>query len=254
MLFSDALPETRLDLHFRLGRIPVRVHPLFWLMALLLGLTSGNIVQILVWVLAVFVSVLVHELGHALAMSLYGQGARILLYIGGGLTSPEPVRLGNRWVNVSLKPLQDILVSLAGPFAGFFFAFLVILGGKLAGGFVMVSHLLGFIPIFTVILPTSVGLVNNILSTLVWVNIFWGILNLMPVYPLDGGSIARQLFLMANSWNGLRRSLWLSFIAGCIITLVALVFLRSTYMALLFGFLALQSFMALRGPGSGLMG
>ena len=247
MIFTSALPETRFDLHFSIARIPIRVHPLFWLMALFFGISSGNILQLLIWVVALFVSITIHELGHAFAMKIYGQPSRVLLYLGGGLTTPEPVRWGGRWMNVSLKPAQEIIVSLAGPIAGFLFAALIVLGGVAAGGYVLVTPLFSIIPFPTVYLLNSGQLVNSIVSTFVWINVFWGVMNLVPVYPLDGGNVTRYILVRLDPVNGMRKSMWVSFIAGCAMALMGLIVFRNGYITLLFGYLAFQSFMTLKG-------
>jgi stage IV sporulation protein FB len=60
-------PPTQADLHFRLFGIPVRVHPFFWVATLFLGMAgkTADPVNTLIWVAVVFVSILVHEFGHA---------------------------------------------------------------------------------------------------------------------------------------------------------------------------------------------
>src|SRR5919109_1742559 len=147
MLLFQVPPPTRFDLRFNLAGFPVRVHPLFWLIAVLLGYSSGDIVQILVWVAVVFLSILVHELGHALAFRRYGLSSQIVLHFAGGLTVPESTYWGSRWANVALGPNQNIFISLAGPVAGFLIAALVIAGVLLTGGTVVSTRLLGFIPV-----------------------------------------------------------------------------------------------------------
>ncbi|HMB23455.1 MAG TPA: site-2 protease family protein, partial [Anaerolineales bacterium] len=84
-------------------------------------------------------------------------------------------------------------------------------------------------------------------SMLLWVNIFWGLINLMPVYPLDGGSVARNVLVQVDPVSGMRKSLWLSVIAGGIVALLGLVFFRSLFIALMFGLLAVQSYQSLQG-------
>ncbi len=250
MNLFEAPPPTRYDLSFTLAKIPIRVHPLFWVMTLLLGISAGNPLQLLIWIPAVFVSILIHELGHALAMRLAHQPSRIVLHAAGGLTVPEPVfwgsRFGNRWAYVALSPAQRVLISLAGPAAGFLLAGLLLAAVALAGGSVAVSLLFGVIPFPVAALPAGGWLVNLILATLLWVNVFWGYINLAPVFPLDGGSIARTVLLAADPRRGERRSLWVSLVAGVLVALAGLILLRSIYVALLFGLLAFQSYMALR--------
>ena len=248
MFLFQPPPSTRYDLHFNLAGIPVRVHPLFWLIAILLGSSSNNIIQILIWVLVVFVSILIHELGHALAMRVYGQPSQIVLHFSGGLTIPEPVWWGGRSANVALAPRQEILISLAGPGAGFLLAGLVITGVIFSGGSIITTWLFGLIPLPAMaVLPIGGNILNSLVTTLLWVNVFWGLINLLPVYPLDGGNVARYLLLKADPWDGVRKSLWVSVITGVIVAVAGLLFLSSVYMAILFGFLAFQSYQSLSG-------
>lgn len=247
MLLFQPPPPTRYDLNFTLAGFPVRVHPLFWLIAILLGYSAGNILQILIWVLVVFVSILVHELGHALAFRRYGLSSRIVLHFAGGLTIPESTQWGSRWANVALGPNQNIFISLAGPGAGFILAALIAAGVFLLGGSIMTSWLLGFIPLPRMaILPIGGMLANAFVTTMLWVNIFWGIINLLPVYPLDGGNVARNVLLQVDPMDGVRKSLWVSVATGALIALLAFFFLGSLYMAVLFGFLAFQSYQSLQ--------
>jgi len=247
MLLFQPPPSTRYDLRFTLATIPIRVHPLFWVMAVLFGASTGDVIHILIWVVIVFVSILIHEMGHALVMRLYGQPAQVVLHAAGGLAVPAPVWWGGHWANVSLKPGQEILIALAGPVAGFILATLVMIGVIAAGGSILLTPLFGVIPWITAWLPIGGGLVNWVVMTLLWVNIFWGLVNLTPVYPLDGGHIARHLFVRADPLDGTRKSLWVSVIAGAAVAAVGLLLLRSVYIALLFGFLAVQSYQSLRG-------
>jgi stage IV sporulation protein FB len=248
MLLFQPPPPTRYDLRFNLLGFPIRVHPLFWLIALLLGSGSGDPLQILIWVLVVFVSILIHELGHALAFRRYGLSSQIILHFSGGLTIPESTLWGNRWANVALGPNEQIFISVAGPGAGFLFAVLIIVGVLVAGGSIITTRLLGFIPLpGLALLPFGGQILAGFVTALLWVNIFWGLINLMPVYPLDGGNVARYILLQVDPADGVRKSLWVSVITGGLIALVAFFLLRSVYMALLFGFLAFQSYQSLQG-------
>src|SRR5512134_3918704 len=125
MLLFQELPPTRYDLRFSVAGIPVRVHPLFWLIALLFG-STGDLRMLPVWIVAIFVGILVHELGHALAFRRYGQRSHILIHFMGGLTIPEPVSWGSGYANVGLTANQQIFISLAGPVAGFLLAALLL--------------------------------------------------------------------------------------------------------------------------------
>jgi Zn-dependent protease len=228
------------------------VHPLFWLLTLLLGAT-GDLISLLVWVLVVFVSILVHELGHSFTMRYFGQSSHIVLHFAGGLAIPDSVQWGSRWANVALGPNQYILISLAGPFAGFLLAGLTILGVLISGGSVGTTWLFGLIPLpLTAILPFGGRVLGVLVTILLWVNIFWGLINLLPVFPLDGGNVARNILIQYDPLNGVRKSLWVSVITGGLIALAALVFLQSIYMALLFGLLAFQSYQSLQGRTMGM--
>jgi stage IV sporulation protein FB len=251
MQLFQAPPPTRYDLRFSLGNIPVRVHPLFWLIALLFGLGLNEVLLIALWVVIVFVSILIHEAGHALIMRLYGRPCFIVLHGAGGLTVPETSWWGTRRANVLLGPREEMVISVAGPVAGFLFTALVLLTVKLVGGLVMWTPAFGVIPGFTAYLPGASDLVNWIVMTLIDVNFFWGLINLMPVYPLDGGNIAREVLTLADPPTGLRKSLWLSVIAGGIVAIAGLVLWRSSYVALLFGLLAFQSYQAVQGRSGG---
>ena len=246
MFLFQPPPPTRYDLRFSIAGIPVRVHSLFWLIALLLG-SSADLIQLLIWVFVVFVSILIHELGHALAMRRYGQPSRIILHFAGGLTVPEPVSWGSGWANVSMRPNQEIFISLAGPGAGFLLAVLVVVGATISGGSIITNWLLGFIPLpVAALMPIGGRVLSLLLTMLLWVNVFWGLINLLPVYPLDGGNVSRYLLLQADPIDGVRKSLWISVIAGGLVAIAGLLILRSIYMAFLFGLLAFQSYQSLQ--------
>lgn len=246
MLLFQPPPSTRFDIRFNLVGIPIRVHPLFWVIALLLG-SSGGLIEVLIWVFAVFVSILIHEMGHALAMQFYGQPSYIVLHFSGGVTVPESVSWGGQPANVALSPNQHILISLAGPFAGFLLAVLVMAGVIFSGGSIVTGYLLGVIPLpVSAVLPIGGSILQSLVMALLWINVFWGLINLVPVYPLDGGHVSRYLLLQVDPTDGVRKSLWLSVIAGGLVAGAGFFFLGSVYMAILFGFLAFQSYQSLQ--------
>jgi len=251
MLLFEPPPSTRYDLRFTLAGIPIRVHPLFWVIAIFFGASAGDLIHLLLWVAIVFVSILIHELGHALVMRLYGQPSHVVLHFAGGLTVPESRGWGSLWANILLKPSQEILISLAGPGAGFLFATLVMVIVVVAGGSIIWAPLFGVIPWFTALLSTEESIANWLVMTLLGVNLLWGLINLMPVYPLDGGNIARHLLIQVDPLDGARKSLWISVIAGASVAAIGLVLLHSTYVALLFGLLAFQSYQSLQGRVGG---
>jgi Zn-dependent protease len=200
-------PESAYDLRFRLLGVPVRVHPMFWFMALMLS-GLGEPLDVLIWVAAVFVSILVHELGHCAAFRWYGADAHVVLHGFGGLAIPHGVRRvgrsgGGTW--------PQVCISFAGPAAGFVLAALL-LGGMWLAGLSPYLRLgsarlveFGFTP-----LPRDE--LTILLYYLLYVNIWWGLFNLLPIYPLDGGQISRALFAAANPREGVARSLTLSLV------------------------------------------
>jgi stage IV sporulation protein FB len=242
MLFQVP-PPTRFDLNFNLFGFPVRVHPLFWLIAILFGASSNGPLEILLWVFAMFISILIHELGHTFAMRYYGQNAFIILHAMGGLAVPQQNYYGGSNERTNN---QQIIISLAGPLAGFLFALLIAMAIKLTGGFLEIRAIFGFLPFPYAQYINGNPMLNSLLFDLLVINILWGYFNLLPVYPLDGGHVSRHVFLIWQPWNGARYSLWLSVITGAAIAIASFVFLQSIYTAILFGMLAFQSYQMLQ--------
>jgi Zn-dependent protease len=102
------------------------------------------------------VSVLAHELGHALAYRAFGAAPRIRLYSFGGLT-----------YGAALPTARSIVASLAGPLAGF-----------AVGGVVW---------LIAEVLPGRSPEADAVVRDLLFVNIGWGLFNLLPILPMDGG-------------------------------------------------------------------
>ena len=240
--------RTPYDVTFSLLGVPVRIHPFFWLTALLTAYQEKAPMVILTWILAFFLSILLHELGHALAMRKFGYRPWILLYALGGLTSYDPrgdYRLRR------YDSLQQVFISAAGPAIGFLLTAVLMLaifaaghGDQLAFGdpWRLLPQLqLPRSPRFSVF-PTL--LVNDVF----FICVFWGLINLLPIYPLDGGQIAREIFLKMRLRDGIRRSLLLSTVAAAAMTLYGLE-QRNFFIAILFASLAYENYTALRSFG-----
>jgi stage IV sporulation protein FB len=247
-------PPTQGDLHFRVFGFPVRVHPFFWVIALLLMLGGGPIdpLEALVWVAVVFVSVLVHELGHAFMQRRYGGHPWITLYGMGGLTSCN---------DYDRRPSSEIAVSLAGPMAGFVLAAVVMLIIRAVGhhaGVAVLPQRADLLALFEAgNIPVAMPLLtpyferfaslpmNYLVADLLWVNVLWGMVNLLPIYPLDGGQVARELLMFGNARRGIIMSLWLSVVAaGCMAAWG--LSQQSYFIALLFGYLAYTNYQTIR--------
>ncbi len=256
---EDSLgPRTRFDLNFRVGDIPVRVHPFFWLSTVLLGLDLkrpgiDKLTYLLVWAAVLFVSILVHELGHILMGRYFGSRGHILLtgFCGLAIGSAE---LPERW--------QRNAVSLAGPGAGFLLAGIV---GAVAWSVYPDYTLfaLGFlIRIIVSIDPDAVipePLLGHAIFILLWVNIFWGLVNLLPIWPLDGGQVCREVCQKYRGRDGVHTSLIISIATAAGIAVLALIeimmkkplvpflsFGQSWFAVLFFGLLAAGSWQLLR--------
>jgi stage IV sporulation protein FB len=154
------------NLRFKILDIPVEVRPSFLLIAAFLGFSLNRVDLIFAWVGVIFVSILVHELGHALTARHYGSEVAIELNGIGGLTS---------WTvpDEGVTPGRRALIAASGSATGLIF-----------GGLVWaIAAPLG---------PFS-GLAGFTLSNLVRVNVFWGLLNWLPIRPLDGGHLFSSL-------------------------------------------------------------
>jgi len=243
-------PErTQADLNFRLFGFPVRVHPFFWLIAVLLGIrASPDASALVMWIVAVFVGVLVHELGHAFVMRWNGFYPGITLYGLGGMASYGQGAYGAR----SLGPWRQIGISFAGPAAGFLLAALVCAVLVISGTGVDAYWGLPLGLQLSPAGPIGSPLFTLFIHMILFVTVAYGILNLMPIYPLDGGHIARELFLMAMPRDGIRSSLILSMITAGAIAVLGIM-RGSFFLGILFGYLALGSYNTLqryqgRGP------
>jgi membrane-associated protease RseP (regulator of RpoE activity) len=257
MLILGEPPPSQGDLHFRIFGFPVRVHPFFWLVTLLLGMGGRDTkpADVLIWMVVVFVSILVHELGHAFLQRYYGGRPWITLYSFGGLASCD---------DCDRSPWPQIIISLAGPVAGFIFAGLMIaivaltghvIGFAFTGGRnletvmqnVMASRdinriLMQPLTMFGVYFePFRSDVVNTTIADLLQINIMWGILNLLPIYPLDGGRIARELFTIRDARSGVVQSLQLSAGSAALVAAYAL-FNTKFFMCIMFAMLAYGSF------------
>ena len=252
-MFFQEPPRTQYDWNFSIAGIPVRVHPLFWLVIAMLGMGGGSPRELIMWVGVCFVSILVHELGHAFTIRYFGWSPHVVLYGFGGLAIYNPTlsafQRGRRAGNLGTIRM---LISLAGPGAGFLLAALL-LGGLAAAGFDARFDLFGR----EIVVRRGAALPNFQVTILVhqvlWVNIYWGLMNLLPVYPLDGGQVSRELFL-AQSNDGVRQSLVLSFITAAIIAAFALVQWGRPYLALMFGYMAYLNYTQISGPFGGSFG
>ena len=252
-MFLNEPTTTAYDLHFRIAGVPVCVHPFFWLAGLVMSASGGrDVTGVLIWIGVLFVSILIHELGHAFAMLRFGEVPRVVLYMMGGLAISDGGGYQRGGRSKARKPFEQIVISAAGPAAGFLFAALIVAAVNVSGGKV------GFhrIDIRESMQFWSVDGIRNrnmlvLIHDLLFVNIGWGLVNLLPVYPLDGGQIARQLFTVQDPWDGVRKSLWLSTVVAGAFAAIGVMYWQSIFVGILFGSLAADNYMSIQQIGGG---
>lgn len=202
--------RTEFDFNFNVLGFDVRVHPGFFIISLLFGrhLVSGPEINtgvgVLMGIAIFFVSILVHELGHSLAFRRFGIHSRIVLHWMGGLAIPEQ-GIGRR--QGRLNNYQAIFVSLAGPIAGLLLGLLLIAVACAITNGPPQYYWLWVVPVFNFGEPT---LMLAVLQGGILVNIFLNIINLVPIFPLDGGQVSRNLFEIFDPRDGTRKALILS--------------------------------------------
>jgi Zn-dependent protease len=245
---------TPYDLQFHLLGIRVRIAPWFWLVAVLLGwnmreLHSQQAVALTLWVAAAFLSILIHELWHALAMRYYGISSYIVLYQFGGLAIPDQyssmMAFGAR--HRRNDAISEIVISAAGPAAQLALAVVLALSLRVSGIALMYR-----VPFLDYVIPLNQGelMASEPLALLffflILVSVMWALLNLLPVYPLDGGQIARNVFSLFNPHEGIRYSLILSIVTAVAISFYAFFIRDDIFLGIMFAMLGFSSFQILQ--------
>lgn len=251
MLLGEPSP-TPADLNFSLLGVPIRVSAWFWLAGLLLGQAAAEWAGprgLIIWLLAIFLSILIHELGHALAFRRYGIEAYIVLYHLGGLAIPARAR-GGGYGAARQTPGQEIVISAAGPVAQLASALLLMAGmhwgGRQIPIFPGLQRALGI----TGGVPLPEGDLRYLVAFFLWASVYWAAINLLPVYPLDGGQIARNLFQMSGDRRAIQHSLLASLGAGALVAVWGFT-QQQPFLALMFALLAYSSYQALQAYGGG---
>jgi len=191
--------RTPYDVRFRLFGIPIRAHPFYWLISVLLALDvfeHDGIVLGLILVAVVFISIVVHEMGHALWYRYFGTYSTIVLYGLGGLNIPDEPLPQRR---------QRIGAALAGPAAGF-----------LLMGLVWVSNQ------YYRWSAASPPYTTATYEWLIYINLIWGIFNLLPIWPLDGGRVCQEICAHYRRFDGLALTLKISIGLAIVYILYAL--------------------------------
>lgn len=173
---------------FTLGRIAgidIKVHVTFFLLLAWIAFVyerSGGMpaaINGVLFVLLIFLLVVLHEFGHALAARRYGIETRdITLLPIGGLARLE---------RMPDKPREEVVVALAGPAVNVVIAAALALFIGFSGGW----------PDPHIMEQTGVPLAFRLFSVNVWLVLF----NMIPAFPMDGGRVLRAVLAMRMNYT-----------------------------------------------------
>ena len=185
---------------FTVAGIPVHVQPVFFFVIIFIGLAYlSQPVYLATWVVIATASILLHEFGHAFAFRGFGLRPSVTLHGMGGVTQaaagPD---------DPPFTPVRSIITSAAGPLAALALVGLPAL---------WYAQQKGYDPWLAIhraeIGSGSRGYARTpgaeiVLSQLIYINIGWSLLNLIPVLPLDGGNITASACELVTPRNGRR--------------------------------------------------
>ncbi len=176
---------------FQIGGVPVRLHFTFVLLIVFLlvnGLGSNQSAAFYVlYIIALFTSVLIHELSHAWVGARYGiKTVEIVMFPIGGVS-----RLAR-----NPKPSEEIWIALAGPLAN------VLVAGVLLGVLAWQGALVNVLELFE---PTD----SNLVERIAFGNLVLAGFNLLPAFPMDGGRVLRSVLArLKNEEDATRIAAW----------------------------------------------
>lgn len=181
-------------IRFSLFKVPINIHPSLWLTLVLFGAVfriGGGMLplDIALFVVAAFTCLLAHEMGHALVGRFFGGGQPdvYLTWLGGDCCNEKAV----------LTRLQGVVMTASGPLASLAVgaAAALAMGGYMGnleeGGLLALHVMVGRFPAGSESLFSSMPLA--LLAYLIQVSFWLSALNLLPVFPLDGGQIMSGL-------------------------------------------------------------
>lgn len=176
-------------MHFKFLNIPVYIHPSFWIFLIFIsGFASRPPIESMIIAFVVFISLMVHEYGHALTARLFGKNPTVTLEAFGG---------NAKYDNGGISPTQDFIITLNGP---------------------LLESLL--IAIAYYLLKTNLfenSYMLFFLHVTMRLNIIWCLFNLIPITPLDGGHIATYFFVKRFGEKGYMVSTILGIICAVVI-------------------------------------
>jgi stage IV sporulation protein FB len=221
------------DWRFQLFGFPVRVTWLFWVVSAAMGYGNAlsfkstfellyqvnvNFAMLLgVWVGMTFVSILLHELGHTLAFRYFGIESQIVLYQMGGLAIPGAGMIwGKMGKKRRLTHIDQIIISAAGPVIQLLLALVVGVLATLSGVFVWefswFASLLQ-IPVSTPKNPIAAAAIVFTVQSSIW----WALINLLPIFPMDGGHIAKHLIGLVRRTSGEMEAYMVGAVGGILV-------------------------------------
>ncbi len=212
---------------FSFRGIPVRASVWFFVLigyyAFALGRAGPEVM--IAWLVAVTVSLLVHEFGHAFVARHFRLSPEVVLHGWGGLCAHQPAR----------RDRDDALIIAAGPAAGLAFA--------------------GVCELVRALLPESAlhAPFLHALFKFFWlVNFWWSLVNLLPLFPLDGGQLFR--LGMRRLVKPIVKADRIVHAVGIAVALAGIVWAvssGSTFLGILAGLLLFQNFVMLNNSGGG---
>lgn len=209
---------------FSLAGIPVRVS-LWYGLLLFFWFRAGDVASSMLWALVVTVSILAHEFGHALVARHYGLRPSILLHGLGGLCHHERAE----------RDMHDVFIIAAGPGAG------LLLGA---------ATWLFSVTFPEVVMSPELPWLPTVVTMSLWVNVAWSLVNLLPLWPLDGGQLFRLGMLRVTTARRAEQiTHWtaLVLLAGAVVLGLAY---DSTLLLILVLWIAWSNVSALRGTSS----
>jgi len=251
--------ESPYDVRFNLFGFFTRISWTFWLVAVVLGYdfvqlteqiyrqnSPGRIPLLIVWVAMMAISILIHELGHAIAFRRFGFDSSIVLYYLGGLASPTASFRGGR-SRQRFEGREEVIVAAAGPVFQIGSAIIVI----------MVANYFNYRVVSLAMLPGPLSafgafvrgrefenaFVFGIVNFYVWPSIAWGILNLLPVLPLDGGRICKGLVEMQGGATS--TAIWISVVTAAVVAVYAFNS-QQTILAIFFASMAISNYQTIQ--------
>ncbi|MBR0225584.1 MAG: site-2 protease family protein [Thermoguttaceae bacterium] len=251
------------NIKFKLFGIPICIMPSFWILCIFFSpfmsmKTDADrpwLCGVAGWIMALLLSFLIHELGHALtARKFFRVSPDIAFGVGrspDGASVFGGVTTWRRSETTHATSKRRALVSAAGPCAALAAAILALGVAFLTGARSFSYHLeFGVLPVVYphewVVKTGEVGAADLFLGYFslgfFWINFFWSVVNLLPIYPLDGGQI---MMAFAKNARGVRNTFYVSI--ACAILVGGLFLSEGSWFASIFFFyMGLVNFSAAR--------